>query len=61
MCVACIEYIKDRLNIDEYKSALREMTVEDQEHAREVEKLFKDFGAQPDELKKRLRALTQKP
>lgn len=61
MCVACIEYIKDKLKIDEYKSALREMTVEDQAHAREVEQLFKDFGNQPDELKRRLRALTQKP
>lgn len=57
MCVACIEYTKDRLNISEFKSALREMTMEDQRHLREVERLFREFGDKPDELKQKLREL----
>ncbi len=29
MCVACIEYTKDKLNLKELKAALREMTMDD--------------------------------
>ena len=59
MCAACIEYTKDKLNINEFSSALREMTQEDNAHAEEVSRLIKQYAGQPDELKKQLRALTQ--
>ena len=57
MCVACIEYTKDKLNIGEFTSALREMTMEDKAHAEAVAKILKEFSGQPNELKKRLKAL----
>ncbi len=58
MCAACIEYTKDRLNADEFRSALREMTVEDQEHARLVEELIRTYAGQPEELKRQLKLLS---
>ena len=59
MCIACLEYTKDRLNVNEFRSALREMTVENQRHLQEVERLFREFGSNPEELKKKLRELNQ--
>ena len=59
MCIACIEYTKDKLNINEFTSALREMTQEDKQHADDVAKLLKEFASQPEELKKRLKAMAQ--
>jgi hypothetical protein len=57
MCVACIEYMKDKLNANEFRSALREMTVEDPEHAVAVAKIMEKYAGQPDEIKKALAAL----
>jgi hypothetical protein len=37
MCVACIEFIKGTLTTQEFKSALRESTRDDQNHFNEVE------------------------
>ncbi len=59
MCVACLEYTRDKLTANEFKSALREMTVEDQRHLQEVERLFREYGQKPDELKKKLRELNE--
>ena len=58
MCIACIEYTKDKLNVNEFSFALREMTQEDKEHFDEVSRILKDFAAQPDEIKKRIKALS---
>ncbi len=57
MCIACLEYTKDKLNISEFSFALREMTQEDKAHYEEVARLLKEFANQPEELKKRLEAL----
>jgi len=57
MCVACIEYVKDKLTDREFQSALRETTVEDAQHLREVEKIFQESAGKPDEIKKKLKDL----
>lgn len=59
MCIACLEYTRDKLTANEFRSALREMTVEDQRHMQEVERLFSVFGNQPEELKKRIKELNE--
>lgn len=57
MCAACIEYTKDTLKLNEFKSALRETTREDAAHLREVEHLIQESGADEQKLKKSLREL----
>lgn len=57
MCVACIEYAKGTLKVNEFKSALREMTVEDKAHAEEVARILREFANDEAEIKKRLKAL----
>ena len=57
MCVACIEYMKDKLTDREFRSALRETTVEDPRHLREVEKIFQENADKPEEIKKKLKDL----
>jgi len=57
MCVACIEYMKDKMTVDELKSALVETTIEDQAHLREMEELIKTYGNDRKELKKRMEDL----
>jgi hypothetical protein len=57
MCIACIEYTKDKLNAAEFTSALREMAWDDQKHADEVSALLKEFAGQPDALKGELAKL----
>jgi ferritin-like protein len=57
MCVACVEYNKGKLTQNEFRSALREMTVEQQEHFEAVNRILKEFDGQPDEIKKRLAEL----
>lgn len=59
MCVACLEYTKDKLTVNEFRSALREMTQEDKAHREAVERLFQQYGQQPEELKKQLKALQE--
>lgn len=60
MCLACLEYTKDKLNVNEFAFALREMTQEDPAHFEEVKRLIEALKDQPEELKKRLLAL-EKP
>jgi hypothetical protein len=60
MCVACLEYTKDRLNVNELKGALRETTVNDRAHLEEVERLIREHAGKPDELKEKLRQLNQR-
>ena len=57
MCVACIEFTKDKLTVNEFSFALREMTQEDKEHFEAVSKILKEFAGQPDEIKRRLQEL----
>ena len=58
MCVACLEYIRERLTPTEFKSALVEMTVDDVAHRQEVDRLIREYSNQPDELKKKIAELT---
>jgi demethoxyubiquinone hydroxylase (CLK1/Coq7/Cat5 family) len=55
--MACIEYAKDSLNINELRSALKETTMHDEKHLAEVEKLIQKYGSDPKELKKQLALL----
>ncbi len=57
MCVACNEYIKDRLTSTEFKSALKEASMDNPTHKEQVEGLIKEYGEQPEELKKLLKPL----
>jgi hypothetical protein len=57
MCVACIEYMKDKLTVEEFKSALHETTTEDQRHFKEMEELIRIYGSDRKELKKRMEEL----
>lgn len=54
MCIACIEYTKQKLTMGEFKSALRETTSEDENHMKEVNRLIQQYGNDPDELRKQL-------
>lgn len=58
MCAACIEYTKDKLTVDEFKSALKEMTLESKQHVEAVQKLVRELASKPDQLKKELKNLT---
>ena len=57
MCVACIEYTKNKMTTNELKSALRETTRSDSGHQAEVEKLIRE-NENPDDLKDKLRKLS---
>ena len=60
MCVACSEFVKARLNIKEFKSALLEITRNDndQQHFREIENLM-DSTSTPEELREKVADLNQ--
>ena len=60
MCIACIEYTKDKLTLNEFSSALREMSLDDKLHAEEVASLIQKYANDPKELKKRLDELEKK-
>jgi hypothetical protein len=55
MCMACIEYIKGTLKLNEFKSALRE-TAEygDKEHAEKLQAIIYDHDGDEDGLKAKL-------
>ena len=61
MCVACKEFIKDRLTFSEFKNALWEMTREDEGHLAEIEALLRKPGASPDLLRQKLAEKTAGP
>ncbi len=60
MCAACVEYTKDKLTIDEFGSALQEMTREDKAHADAVNQLIREYSGKPEQLKKELQKLPGK-
>lgn len=57
MCIACLEYTKDKLTLGEFKAAFREMTEDDKAHALEVQRLMDEYASDPEELKKKMREL----
>lgn len=59
MCMACIEYTKDKLTSAEFKSALKEVSREDADHVREVERILQEFANDPERLKKELKYLEE--
>jgi hypothetical protein len=59
MCVACIEYIKDKLTEKEFKSALVEMTMDDKNHREAVNRAFTENAGSPDKLKKAIERIAK--
>jgi hypothetical protein len=60
MCIACLEYTKDKLTAGEFQSALRETTMDDQRHLQEVQRLMREHSGIADELKKKLTELNDR-
>ncbi len=58
MCVACLEFIKDKLTVNEFRSALREMTVDDPNHLSRVNQILSSQKSTEDQ-KKDLQKLNQ--
>jgi hypothetical protein len=56
MCAACLEFIKEKLTVNELRSALREMTVDDPGHLKQVTSII-DRSKDPAEIKKNLQKL----
>ena len=56
MCLACLEYIKGNLKLNELKSALREAAQQkdNKEHAEKIQTVIYDHKGNEDELKKTL-------
>lgn len=55
MCVACLEFLKDKMTVKEFRMALGETTREDPAHRREVDLKIAESAEDPTELKKALR------
>ena len=60
MCMACVEYTKDKLTLNELKSNLRETTAGNPDHLRDVNRIIQDNGSNPKELKRLLEELNKK-
>ena len=60
MCVACVEFIKNKLNAKEFKSALREVARNDEAHLTEVEQVLQANPQDQDEARKKIADLTKK-
>lgn len=61
MCAACVEYGKEKLTIDEFKSALKEAAAENPTHKTQVERLIRDYGDQPDVLRRAVQPKGEDP
>ncbi len=57
MCVACTEYIKNKMTTFELKSAVKEASRENPTHLGQVEKLIEEHSDDPEELKRLLKPL----
>jgi hypothetical protein len=57
MCIACTEWIKDRLTLKEFRSALRETTRDDEPHLDEVNRILIDSGDDANLAKEALKKL----
>jgi hypothetical protein len=55
MCIACAEFIKDKLTFKEYQSALWEMTREDEEHLLQLERIFWQARGDQEKIREQLR------
>ena len=54
MCIACVEFIKNTLNVKEFKSALQEISRTDEEHLYEVEKILRAGTQDEDDVRKKI-------
>jgi hypothetical protein len=58
MCLACLEYIKGNLKLNEFKSALGETIREGGDaHTQKVEEALYKTGGNEDDLKKQLKVI----
>ncbi len=57
MCIACTEWIKDRLTLKEFRSALRETTRDDQRHFEEVDQVLAEAGEDSNLAKEALKKI----
>jgi hypothetical protein len=57
MCIACTEWIKDRLTLKEFRSALRETTRDDQRHFEEVDQVLAETGEDSNLAKEALKKI----
>ncbi len=57
MCIACIEFIKAKLTLKEFRAALGETTRDDQTHLEEVSELLQQDATDPLDLRKSLEKL----
>lgn len=62
MCMACLEYIKGNLKLNEFKSALRESALEGKkDHVEEVQTILYDHpNATDEELKAKIQKVSGK-
>jgi hypothetical protein len=60
MCIACSEFIKQTLSLKEFKSALWEVTREDEEHLLEIERILHSGAIDPEIVREKLRELKNK-
>ena len=54
MCIACVEFIKNTLNVKEFKSALQEISRTDEEHLYEIEKILRTGTQDEDDVRKKI-------
>lgn len=54
MCVACLEFLKDKMTVKEFRMALGETTREDPAHRQEIDQKITESAEDRDELKKEL-------
>jgi hypothetical protein len=57
MCIACSEFVKNKLNMKEYLAALWESTMEDEAHLSEVEGLISQARGRSEQLKEQLKSI----
>ena len=59
MCLACLEYIKGNLRLNEFKSALREFAQEQstKDHAEQLQTLIYDHQDSEDSLKQKIKSI----
>lgn len=59
MCIACTEFIKNKLNMKEYLAALWESTMDDEAHLSQVETLIYQARGRSEQLKEQLKDILE--
>lgn len=57
MCAACVEYAKEKLTMPEFRSALREASMDNPAHQKQVEQLIEKYAEKPAELRELVKPL----